>query len=225
MRSRASYVIGLSVGLMLCGIRHPGFSADSPSRRVIARKGPIELWLEVKTIDIRAGGRLRVKLGFRNMGRESIVVPDDLARDFTSLGDNYLLKSGVYVEVVDQQGRPQVGLPLPHGWGAEKCIKVYSSTGSIPSDMEKARPYVKLSPGESIVSPSWEFVPSCANSGRPSRDGYADLWQFVFERRGSYRVRAVYDQVPSQLAIKLTRRRVLPEEIRVETEWIELTAR
>lgn len=230
---RALRVVALAAVLpLLGGGAVVNASPSSAATRAVARKGPLEIWLELKETRVKPGGRLRFRLGLRNIGKTSIYVSDDVFRHVEALESALRFKDNIYIEAVDVTGKALFALPLPAG--NDLCVTSAPNSPSKPSNDDAATfgrdpysgPLVKLAPGATLATSPWELPKfrDCETIHPASRDGYADLWQFVFDTRGKYKVRAVYDRVPADWIQKASKDVPGPAEIRLETRWISVTA-
>lgn len=233
MRDCAAVVI-VVVSAFFGGALGNAAPSQAAANRAVARKGPIEIWLELKETHVKVGGRLRFKLGIKNAGRSLVMVPDAVFRNMEALEDSLRFKRGIFIEVVDARGGGAFAKPFPQG--SDLCITVVSPSTRTPSiddfpdsgnDPYEITRLKKLTPGEVLVTQAWELPihKECEVRRQASTDGLADLWQFDFESPGIYRIRAVYDQAPSDRIQKASKDRPDPEEIKLQTRWIEVRAR
>jgi hypothetical protein len=83
---------------------------------------------------------------------------------------------------------------------------------------------VTLAPGKALVTPPWEppIWKGCKVQARISQDGYADLYQFIFDEPGNFKVRAVFNNAPDEFLLRKGKYKWNPEEIRVATPWVEV---
>lgn len=146
-------------------------------------------------------------------------------------------KSGGYVLVAAPDGREAVylnGMAQPWSCPPELTevpidsvtLAAYHKAAS-PSAYDPSPSSVRLQPGEEISTPAWAAPgwENCKQVHRVSEGDFTELWNVVFDKPGKYRVRGVYDtSIPKDLAKKYGIRQG-PDELRVETSWIDITVR
>lgn len=235
--SRVAASVGF-LALLSGGLLGNAAQSSPAPHRAVARKGPVELRLELKETHVKVGGRLRFRLGLKNIGRSPIKLSDAVFRHVEALEENLRYKNDIFLEAVDAEGQPLFAKPLPIG--SDLCIVVLSTTEAAAQAAKEASdeyalfgddPYDRLHlevlpPGKALFTPPWELPihKDCKVQARTSRDGYADLWQFDFESRGNFKIRAIYDRLPVDWPTKKRKYAPSPEQIRLETPWVEVVA-
>jgi hypothetical protein len=177
-----------------------------PQATVLARKGAVQLKLEVLRTKIRVGESIWVRPTVKNIGNQRLVVTDRIFSEAASFESELAMsvswKSGIHIPVVDDHGN---AIPLRITFSDGYCDRINSSPWDFVASTEAVasldiNPKVfskVLAPGESIVTPAGSAKSACPRD--PNREevllGFTEL-PLDFNRPGTYRIKAVYDHSP-----------------------------
>lgn len=243
----------------------------SAQAEVKASSGPVELSLLLYKTKIKLGDSLWHQLRIRNVGKQELLVTDQVFHDPWQLersipsrygGGGY----GIYIEViapdgeladktsptsyaeadVEKDGRisgllevegPEE-MAMLEGWKKkglpfEEINLKLMDFNRKKRDAARAKhsdPIIKLQPGESAQTKSWFYyneLERIAKKPVPHPIGdFQELESVQFGAIGIYKVRAVYDQAPTEKSKKVDRKlglRAYSEDVLVRTPWVNVT--
>lgn len=196
-------------------------------KKVIARKGPVEITLEVANTTVRPHRRVNLnvhslwlRVTLRNISKKPFQVWDGAFQSLLDLEDSV----GLHYEIIGEDGskisRHVLGgseLDRP-----EVCPKPPSNP-----DWNKFKVPFVLAPGESVSTPeSWMYhVVEVACLGRPKRSllpPYGEVLALDFDENKKAKIRLVYDWfIPKRLRRNPTDPSQ-PENVTFATDWISL---
>lgn len=220
---------------------------DSPGRKhdpkvAVGRKGPIALRLRLRNLRIKRGEKVGFQLQLKNVSRKKIFVADNVFHDPEMLGKNSSHKDALHfvVELPDGSTMKSIppGKPFP-----ESCTKIVM-VSTLPAmteeeakaldkrDEEDARvdmlmkenTFSFLPPGKALDTPPWvrPRIEGCEEVPVPAPDEFTQLWNYEFREVGRHRIKCVNAELsPRQQAI--LGRKPKPDDVMVETDWLDLT--
>ncbi len=219
-----------------------------PIQRVTAKKGPIELTLEIASSTIGTGSAPWIAVQVRNVGKETITIVDELFSDRPSDVEKAHGRGrgpGVYFELKGPDGQEvNFGYPTyPHEclpFNRDPELGESAEPYSVPPSEEDADSHFarNLAPGEIIRTRDFVYEPMdprrCGRIRRSllgpvSHDGttisgFQELGAFRFRLPGKYKLRAIYDMELSSIKKDLKELNIErdPEEIKTKTGWITI---
>lgn len=196
-------------------------------KKVVARKGPVEIALEVANTKVRTHPlmsmrihSLWLKVSIKNVGTKPFKVRTEAFRSILELEEH----SSFRYEIVDEDGRAVVRERL--GAILFDIPPVCPQPPDDP-DWERLKPPLTLKPGETLSTrPTWGVSRlEVACLGRPIRsplDPYAEVLGLTFGKNKRAKIRLVYDyHVPDELRSDPAKP-LRPEQVTVATDWIPL---
>ena len=186
-------------------------------------KGPIRLTLRLlKTKLHQSESSLWVQVVLTNISDKRILVLDDAFNEGPQELRHYL-DTGLYIEFLDGRGREDFWFQPEDHYPPKECWP-----DNFPAKKAAVDHSFWLEPGKSTATPAMAYQSLydtwCEGKPRPQPIGdFGEIKGYVF-LPGNYRVRAVFDH-----SGVVKRRRELgdipdPDEIRVETPWIDVEA-
>ena len=217
------------------------FAFAQASERTTARKGPIELTLEVASTTIHRGQAIWVAVEIKNVGKKPISLIDELfsdrARDIALAHGKASHGIGIHFELKGPDGLElNLGYPeLPH-----ECLPFNRRYDDPPTkkfivtdaEGDAADHYFKqLKPQESVRTRDWLFEPmdsrSCETAPRENPNagtGLQELGVYTLEKLGKYKLRVIYANELSPV-LRAMGNKVEPEDVNVTTGWITIHLR
>lgn len=204
-------------------------TAENP-KRVVARKGVVELSLEVANTEVRTHQRMNsrvhslwLRVSLKNIGKKPFQITDGAFQFLLALEE----ETGLKYEIVGEDGNP-IGR-IRHGGGVVARPDACPPPPSDP-DWERYKPPFELAPGKTISTPASTMadVVEVACLGRSKSSPlppYGEIMGLDFGKNKRAKIRAVYDhEVPKKYRRHL-KRPLGAEEVAFATEWIELRIR
>lgn len=196
-------------------------------KKVTARKGPVEITLEVANTVVRTVPRINlrvhslwIRVTLRNIGKKPIQVWDGAFQSLLDLEETV----GLRYEIIGADGQAVGREPL--GGSELERPGVCPKPPSDPDWHKYKTPFV-LPPGKSVSTPeTWmHHVVEIACLGRSDRSPlppYGEVLALDFGENKKAKIRLVYNRAIPQEFHSEMRRKVLPEEVDFSTDWIDL---
>lgn len=199
---------------------------------VTAKKGPVQLRLEVFRTKIRLGDPILVRLTLKNIGRNGFVVTDGLFSPHADfVGVMSMVKAhgfGIYVTLHDPSGREiywdqpfSDGVCTEPGKESSPWSRAIISTASAKSASPDEFFSKLLKPGESIRTGPWIQRGACprAMTEEERSLGFAQL-HAPLNKTGLYYIQAVYDSTPRKSMGSSFHK--FPDDVKVDTSRIPI---
>lgn len=196
-------------------------------KKVVARKGPVEITLEVANTTVRSHRivnmrhhSLWLRVTLRNIGKKPFQVWDGAFQSLLDLEDSV----GLHYEIIGEDGS-QISRHILGGSELDRP-DVCPRTPDDP-DWEKYKTPFMLAPGKSVSTPeSWmSHVVEIACLGRSERSPlppYGEVLALDFDENKKAKIRLVYDHhIPDDLRTD-KRKQLRPESVTFATDWIPL---
>jgi hypothetical protein len=196
-------------------------------KKVTARKGPVEITLEVANTVVRTVPRVNLKVHslwirvtLRNIGKRPFQVWDGAFQSLFDLEDTV----GLRYEIIGANGQT-VGRERFGGSEIDRP-DVCPKPPDDPDWYKYETPFV-LAPGKSVSTPeTWMHdIVEIACLGRSERSPlppYGEVLGLDFRKNKKAKIRLVYNRaIPEKYHAEM-RRKIRPEEVDFTTDWIDL---
>jgi len=196
-------------------------------KKVTARKGPVEITLEVANTVVRTVPRINlrvhslwIRVTLRNIGKKPFQVWDGAFQSLLQLEGS----AGLKYEIVGEDGSRIVRDRLG---GSELDRPGVCPSPPDDPDWYKYKPPFVLPPGKSVSTPeTWMHdIVEIACLGRSERSPlppYGEVLGLDFDENKKAKIRLVYDNhIPDELRTD-KRKPLRPEQVTFATDWIPL---